>query len=301
MDLLGCNRRNIRSISAGKKATKITNVMKRWLFRHWGLSPRTKFLVWEATVAPVLRYGSEVWWLGKNPTRDLEVVKLGACKAIMRISDSTSSAFVRGELATLELERERHISLLVNYGKLCGMDDGQWPKKLFGHEFHFDKFRGTRVKQWSEAVCAAVDLYSLKKEREKLLKKQITKKQWMDIVKERVNLVARQKWEEEMRMGKKIDTYRELKTQWGLEPYMMGSYLKGEVLKAKMRSGSLAIGEETARWMRGVVDEKKRTHCSRGVCKACDGGETETLRHMLVDCECYSEFRDGWRAYIAEG
>ena len=52
--------------------------------------------------------------------------------------------------------------------------------------------------------------------------------------------------------------------------------------------------------MRGVVDEKKRTHCSRGVCKACDGGETETLRHMLVDCECYSEFRDGWRAYIAE-
>ena len=81
---------------------------------------------------------------------------------------------------------------------------------------------------------------------------------------------------------------------------MTGRYLRGEVLKAKMRSGSLAIGEETARWMRGIENEKKRTHCSRGLCKACDGGETETLRHMLVDCECYSELRNGWKAFISD-
>ena len=53
--------------------------------------------------------------------------------------------------------------------------------------------------------------------------------------------------------------------------------------------------------MRGIENEKKRTHyCSRGLCKACDGGETETLRHMLVDCECYSELRNGWKAFISD-
>lgn len=251
-------------------------------------------------MAPVLRYGSEVWWLGKNPTRDLETVKLGACKSIMRVSESTSSAFVRGELATVELERERHISILAYYGKLCDMEDGRWPKKLFGFKFGFDKYRGTRVKPWSEAVCTAVELYSLEKDMERKWRQQITQAQWMKIVKKRVEEVARQKWEDEMRMGKKLDIYRELKVQWGVEPYMMGSYLKGEVLKAKMRSGSLAIGEETARWMRGVDEERRKTHCSRGICKACDAGVTETLRHLLIDCECYTELRNGWKAYVAE-
>ena len=29
-------------------------------------------------------------------------------------------------------------------------------------------------------------------------------------------------------------------------------------------------------------------------------GVTETLRHLLIDCECYTELRNGWKAYVAE-
>ena len=90
---------------------------------------RTKVELWKSMVGSVLRYGSEVWWLGMLPTRDLEVVQMDACKAIMRISRSTTNAFVRGELGLVELSCERDVAMLLWYGKLCEMDERKWAKK----------------------------------------------------------------------------------------------------------------------------------------------------------------------------
>jgi hypothetical protein len=35
---------------------------------------------------------------------------------------ATTTAFVRGELGLVELERERHVAVLLWYGRLCDMD-----------------------------------------------------------------------------------------------------------------------------------------------------------------------------------
>jgi hypothetical protein len=139
-----------------EKAMKLTNMMKGWLFKHWGLSVRTKVEVWKAMVGSVLRYGSEVWWVGQNPSRDLEVVQMNACKAIMRISGATSTAFVRGELGLVELERERHVAMLLWYGRLCDMDGQRWAKKLFECEWVGERARGGRTKCWKDVVCDVV-------------------------------------------------------------------------------------------------------------------------------------------------
>jgi hypothetical protein len=134
-----------------EKGMKLTNQMKFWLFRHWGLSVRTKVEVWKAMVGSVLRYGSEVWWLGQNPARDLEAVQLDACKTAMRISGSTTTAFVRGELRLAELERARHVAMLLWYGRLCDMDGKRWAKKLFEIEWVGER---SRTKGWKDVVCA---------------------------------------------------------------------------------------------------------------------------------------------------
>jgi hypothetical protein len=114
-----------------EKGLKLTAQMKGWLFRHWGVSVPTKVEVWKAMVGSVLRHGSEVWWLGVLPARDLEVVQMDACRDIMRIFGSTTTALVRREFGLAELERERHVAMLVWYGRLCYMDEKRWAKKLF--------------------------------------------------------------------------------------------------------------------------------------------------------------------------
>lgn len=276
-----------------EKGAKLTNQMKFWLFRHWGLSVRTKVEVWKAVVGSVLRYGSEVWWLGQNPTRDLEVVQLDACKTIMRISGSTTTAFVRGELGLPELERERHVAMLLWYGRLCEMDGKRWAKKLFEIEWEGERRRGGRTKAWKDVVCDVVKKYNLEKSMQKKWLGLLTQAQWGEVVRRRVAVVSKEKWEEEMRMGKKLDIYRELKCKWGYEVYLEGRYGRGEVLKAKFRSGSIVLGQETALWMRGV-EEGKEQFCRRGLCKACSSGVVETVRHVLVECVGYKGLRDEW-------
>jgi hypothetical protein len=126
-----------------------------------GIECENKVEVWKAMVGSVLRYGSEVWWVGQNPSRDLEVVQMKACKAIMRISGATTTAFVCGELGLVGLERERHVAMLLWYGRLC--EDGKrWAKKVFECEWVGERARGGRTKCWKDVVCDVVKNMDLK-------------------------------------------------------------------------------------------------------------------------------------------
>ena len=92
------------------KASKRSEEMRWWLARHWGISPRVKIDVWETMVGSVARLGSEVWFPGVKEEIELERVQLRYVKEVLRVNDSKTDEFVRGEVGLFELKREREIS-----------------------------------------------------------------------------------------------------------------------------------------------------------------------------------------------
>jgi hypothetical protein len=110
------------------KARKVSMSLYRSIFSHFGLSVRVKVEVWNTMVASILRYGSEVWWTQVVEARQLEAIQLGAMKDIMRINGSTTTAFMRGDLALAELSRDRDRALLTWAGRIACRGAERWPR-----------------------------------------------------------------------------------------------------------------------------------------------------------------------------
>lgn len=72
---------------------------------------------------------------------------------------------------------------------------------------------------------------------------------------------------------------------------------RGEVLLARFRSGSAAVGQETGRWFGGRtgVWAEDGTERTRGTtCGTCTLGVVETAEHVLMECAAFQEERGEW-------
>ena len=58
-----------------------------------------------------------MWWADKVETRKLEAVQMEVLRWLLKVSDSATNDFVRGEMGVFELERERHKAMLIWLGR----------------------------------------------------------------------------------------------------------------------------------------------------------------------------------------
>ena len=272
-----------------EKALARTAEIQYWLGRHWEISAGVKVAVWKAMVLSILRYGAEVWFLNKIPSRDLEGVQLRMLKSVLRVNKSTTDEFVRGELGAFELERARDKSMLVWLGRIMKLDNDRWVRRLFNTEWQANR-KGMRT--WNWKAFDLLSKYSLREELDRWKIEGMTTK-WKTIVAEAVERKAIEDWRDGVRSGKKLTLYYKLKTEWGFEEYL-NKASKGIVLMCRFRSGSAGVGAELARYGGGGSGvweddgtEKKRS----GVCRACSSGIVESIEHVLVECQEYSDIR----------
>jgi hypothetical protein len=272
---------------------------KWWLGRHWEVSPKIKVEVWKVMVGSILRYGSEVWFATKNEDRDLESIQLQWFKNVLRVSGSTSSHFIRGELAVFELKRLRDIALLGWQGKLWVMDENRWPRKVFKHGWGYNC--GVRSKSRDSKVNELLKEYDLSDEANAVITGELPIAEWVTVVKTKVENVAVQEWRKGVNECKKLRLYEALKKDWGFESYLEDGYRKGEVLMCRFRSGSAAVGAETKKWNGGredvlEVNGKLKKKC--GLCKVCNTGSEENIEHVLLECSGYAEDRKQWEETV---
>ena len=225
--------------------------------------------------------------------RALEAIQLGVYKSILRLNRYTTSEFVRGEVGAKELKTERNKAMLIWLGKVLGMGRDRWPRRAYDAEW--GNGGGWRVKSWKKVVANLVKEYGLEEEAKELERGGIGK-DWQEIVEEAVARRDLERWEEGRVMGKKLDLYREVKRDWGFEEYLEGRYGKGEIVMARLRSGSGAVGEEMARW---YVKEGEEAMWKGGLCKTCENGIVESVRHVVMECEAFAVMRMGWREKVA--
>lgn len=292
-----------------EKAGAASKAMRWWLGRHWGVSPRAKVDVWSAVVGAQLRYGSEVWWPGVYEEREMEKVQLGYLKDVMRLNRSTTNEFVRGEIGMYEVKRDRVKAMLVWMGRLECMGRERWARRLF--EAEWVQGRGKqgvkRMTTWKKRVQGLVGAYGLG-EALRWLRVEKDLPGWQKEVQEAVDRVAEEDWWTGVRAGKKLGPYLRVKEEWGMEAYLEGVLGRGDVLLARFRSGSAAVGQETARWAGGRTGvwaedgtERKRDKS----CVSCETGVVETAEHVLMECEAFREEREQWweevRGVLGEG
>ena len=189
-------------------------------------------------------FGSEVWFPGVKEEIELERVQLRYVKEVLRVNDSTTDEFVRGEVGLFELKRERDKSMLVWYGKLLMMGKERWARKVFDMEWMEVGIGVRHLKSWRSKVEELVMEYGLE---EWVKQGSVNEVEWKEEVRNAVEARAIDVWKDGVRAGKKLNTYCRVKKEWGMEEYLEGVMGKGESLLVRFRSGSAAVREELGR------------------------------------------------------
>jgi hypothetical protein len=266
------------------KARKTTATLTNTVFRHFGISVRAKMQVWQAIMGSSMRYGSEVWWAQTKDENALEAIQLGAMKNILRINRSTTTAFVRGELALPELSRARDKSMLMWAGQVASMTDTRWPSRLANSTFAVKSNLGSNRKPWSRIVQQTVEKYGVGRALDEMRAGLSSREEWGRTVEQAICAKMIEEWRDDVLRGRKLENYSNIKMAWGFERFLEGEHTKGAILMTRFRSGSPGLGEEMARWSRQIEDkdilgEELTGRPVPGQCVCCVSGEVETVRH----------------------
>ena len=284
------------------KARKSTATLTNTVFRHFGISVRAKMQVWQAIVGSSMRYGSEVWWAQTKDAAALEAIQLGAMKNILRLNRSTTTAFVRGELALPELSRARDKSMLMWAGQVAGMPDTRWPRRLSINTFVVKANLGCNRKPWSRIVQLTAEKYGIARALDDMRAGFSSSEDWGSVVDKAIHANMIDEWRDDVLRGKKLDNYSNIKREWGFERFLEGDHTKGAILMTRFRSGTSGLGEEMARWARQIADidtlaeEVPMNKPVAGQCACCASGEVETVRHVMIHCTAYNDIRSEWKA-----
>ena len=253
------------------------------ILRFKGLSTEAKLCIWKALVRPILEYGTQIWWPNKTQSMRLERVQLKALKCILGVSSKTSDIVVRLELGVMSLQTRRKIALLKWAGKIGRMADSRLVKYIFDNlEFKWvGKGRANR-KTWKKRVQMTLSEFGLVDEYSDAAN--LSKKKWDKLVDDAALIVELANINKGLSESSKLALYKDLIEFPSLEfkSYLKGVMCDGKRLKFKLRSGTNALGAELKRW--SGRDEN-------GVCKCCDSGATEDVKHFVVDCLAYARQR----------
>src|SRR3954471_22692229 len=132
----------------------------------------------------------------------------------------------------------------------------------------------------------------------------LTLAEWSSLVDTTIQDNTREDWKNDVKQGRKLSNYVQIKEAWKFEEYLEGNYSKGAILMARFRSGSIGIGEEMARWERRdeECDEGEdgvRMRCQKAAtCRCCEEGVVEIVKHVLLECKAYEEARLEWRVQV---
>ena len=240
-----------------EKGRSKSNKMHWWLSGQEKISVGAKYEVWKALVASGMRYGSEVWWNDKCQQKYFEATQNMAIKKMLGCSKATTTEFVRGEVAALELRRNTDIAKLVWYGRLVLMDKKRWAKKVFNIEW---KWPGTRKMNWRRKVESLIKEYRMEEERERLVNRKMSLNEWKETVKRMVEEEAIDEWEQSVKSHRKLELYSKIKQKWGREEYTRGPTDKGSKVMAKLRSGT-CLNQERSRWGIDENGESRSGEC----------------------------------------
>jgi len=228
--------------------------------------------MFEKTVLPIMLYGCEVWGYGKNDM--LDTVFLRFCKHLLGVKTSTPNCMVYGELGCLPVSISIKRRLVAYWLKLCSADEHRICRKLYNVLFHMHENNDYH----SEWLICIRDII----QQNGFGFVWLTQGQGVNItgfkneLKCRLNSQFIQQWHTQMEESSKCSLYRNIKTEFRLESYLLKLSKNNWKFIVKLRCSSHKLPIETGRYANLSRDSR---YCNR-----CNMARVGDEYHMFFEC-----------------
>ena len=240
-----------------------------------GLSVEASLRVWNYLIRSVLEYGAEVTGFGQWP--EAEYIQNEVGRKILGVIKSCSTLAVRGELGWWTLKARRDLVMLRFWGKIVNKRDNTLIKRIYRYRKRSQPIKGS----WCDQVRNVLNDLGLGEywESEDIGSVQA----WSNRVEKEIKNREVLTWLNAVQAAPKLRTYRRIKSNLGLEEYLLDIPFQSRKLRSQMRSGSNFLRIEQGRWERLNREDR--------ICLVCMTGEVEDEKHFLLDCYVYEEDR----------
>ena len=246
----------------------------------------------DATVKPVLMYGSEVWGANlikphiKNCSLEQSYdnsytskVELKFYKNLLQVRRNTSSIAVRGELGRYPIDIDILESMLKFWVRGQRLEENCLVKKAFKENIALHQ---SGVRCWTSAIYDLCDHLGITKHN---LPKTLS------MIKHKLQSKYQSYWktqitkEQGYTSGKnKLRTYRLFKNIFKIELYLI--YIKNARNRAPLSKLRLSAHSLAIESLRGKVHDPTQRHCT-----ICQTQEVEDEQHFFMKCDFYQQER----------
>ena len=245
--------------------------------------------LFDATIKPILLYGSEVWepYLNQDSTKwdnnDIEKTYTQFLKQILGLNRSTTTIMVRGELNRHSLQDEI-LRRNINYiGYIHHRDQNPYVKQAYDYE--------TRRSLTSTTFFTTVDKHT--EELHKILGSfhpyNNPYENLFELSRDKLKLLTHElfhnEWKERISQSSKADTYKKFKSEMKFETYLSHPNRKERVTMTKLRVSDHKLMIEEGRWNNIPKPGRKCPMCREQV---------EDEIHFLTDCQLYGSHDKYW-------
>jgi len=233
--------------------------------------------MFDAQVRPILEYASEIW-LSKTSEAEMEKLHLSFLKNTLKVKSSTSTVALYAELGRYPLKLKMQVQMLKYWQRILQLSPQHILRTAYNSNLDLhnmgqvnwcgpihDLLKNIEMEHcWTDQSLSNRDICTIK---EKLYSNHAN--YCMSSIGDSV-------------ANPKLRTYKQMKTEFRLEPYLCSSRNINHMLalvRFRISSHNLAI--ETGRYTRPKTPVENR------LCLYCQAQETETESHFLLDCSLY--------------
>ena len=246
-------------------------------FNSGGLSFQVYEKLYYSTVVPVTDYASEIWGFKKRDI--IDKIQYRAIRTILGVGKRAPLPYLTGETGWLEAQNRHHISVVRLWLRITQMTDNRLPKIIY----LWDKQQNMK-NSWAKEVRTIMERCDLIENYEQNSTNGMNNSTFLELVKQRICLLAADKWSNDVQAMPKLRTYAKLKTEFGTVQ-LLNKQISGKQRSAisKMRSGTFPIYIETGRY--------RQIPAHLRLCKLCNYQEVEDEYHFMMNCTAYSRER----------
>jgi hypothetical protein len=286
--------------SLSKKGLKALFALRKTI-NGLDLQPHVGLQLFDQLIKPVMLYGSEIWGYfsitsavyRRDPDRYLENifedlpgerVCMSFAKQMLGVNHKASNCAVRGELGLYPLYIDVLAGMCTYWNRLRSMPDTSLLNAALQEN---DNIGG----KWTTCVRTVVDKCNLEYQPNSLIDKVYVKSKLKEIY---INHWTEKLWDDKrVNGGNKLRTYRQFKTSFELEPYLLHvKNCKSRKELCRFRISAHRLHIETGRYTIPITAVEDR------LC-GCNPGHIEDEFHVFAICPAYSAQRQTFLESVA--
>jgi hypothetical protein len=242
------------------------------LFDKVKFDVKTKLLLFDTMVVPILLYGSEIW--GVYNYKEVDKLHIRFCKHVLGVKQQTPNYAVLGELGRLPLSvtcKERSLNFWLKIMKNVSSPIYVMYRDLIDHNIN---------SCWASRIHSIIDHLGFAHIRFNF----DDSCKYLPMFKNRLRDQFLQDWSASIRSMPKLEYYCNFKKEFKFENYL--NVIENDALRnclARFRLSSHNLEIETGRYS-GIVRENR-------LCKMCNQNVIENEYHLMFCCSRYRNLR----------